>query len=153
MICVIDPPQGNGIHPERNRELVDRALEREEVWQLRRRAHEPRSIAVGMHDRDLRRHVGTSVETGRRIGASHHIAVGSAGDLEAFVDQRCKSSRAIRADAEPVPSLGPIGGDGEALAAGRDQLHRAIESPGRHGDDGGPLGERAARAEGAAGIG
>ena len=49
-----------------------------------------------------------------------------------------------------VPGFGAVGGDGEALVAGRHQLDRPVEPPRRDGDQRGALGQRAARAEGAA---
>ena len=49
-----------------------------------------------------------------------------------------------------VPRLGSVAGDGEALIARGDQLHRAVEPARRDSDQRATLSERPARPEGAA---
>jgi hypothetical protein len=43
------------------------------------------------------------------------------------VDEAADASGALGADADMVTRLGPIGLDGEALVAGRDELHGPVQ--------------------------
>ena len=66
------------------------------------------------------------------------------------MDQRGELAVAPGRQPQPLPSLGAIGGDGEALRARRDQPHRASKAFGGDGDPSGARAGRALRAKAAA---
>ncbi len=150
---VVPEPQFDGIHVQGIGQLVHRAFQGEDVRRLGRRAHEAGRVAVGVDDADLGSHVRAGVEPGRGVRPGDHVVVRPAGELPAFVDQCGQASVAAGGQANPVAGRGAIGGDGEPLRPGGDQLHRPVQPLGRQGDDRRALGQRTARAEGAADVG
>ncbi len=69
------------------------------------------------------------------------------------MDQGGQAPVLVGGQPDVVPGRGAVGGDGEALSPGGDQLHRPVHPLGRQRDEGRALGQRAARAEGPADVG
>ncbi len=67
------------------------------------------------------------------------------------MDQRDQLAVAAGTELQALPGFGTVGVDGEALVAGRDELHGASHAPGGHRDPCGPR-TRGLRTEGAADV-
>ncbi len=147
---VVDPAQLDRIDAERVAELVQGALQREQVGRLGRAAHEPGGLAVELDHADLGQDVRAGIEPRRRGRAGDVVRRGPRRGFPAFVRQGLKLAVLARSQPEPVLRLRPKGDDAEALLPSGLQTHRPVQPPGGDGDPGGAMGEATARAEGAA---
>src|SRR5262249_2136085 len=82
---VVDATKLNRNHAEGDRELVDRAFQREEIGRLWGRPHEARRIAICAYDVDARPHVVACVKSRGRGRSGHIIGRRPRRDLPAFM--------------------------------------------------------------------
>ena len=120
------------IEVERDRQLVERRLQREAAARLPRRAHEGGRADVEPDDAMLALDVGAGVEVPRLQGASFDEDVETRGGRGALVRQRGEAAVLARAQRELLARVRPPAHHAEHVRPHQRELHRPPHLLRRH---------------------
>ncbi len=147
---VVDPAQFDRIDAQGVAEFVHAAFQAEHVGRLGRGPHEARRVSVGVDHLDLGHDVRAGIDARGALDPGDIVAGRPRGEFLTLVDEGREPAVPAGGELNMLAGLGAVGGDCEALIAGADQLHRAMQAARGDGDPCGAGGVRALGAEGAA---